>query len=357
MLDQAPPAIVSEVESALAEICRRTTDASPIVGALPKSSTRKKVGLLNVLAAVGGPQAVTLIQGELDSADGELRMAALRLLAEWPDPAPLNALGKVALTSSDERVKALALRGVARLAPQAQDRDIGEILGVIGRAIPNAGLNEQRALIAALGEIPTPASLKIVVANLAREGLAAEARQTACKILDRLDPAHRADAQLALNQLKVATSNAAESARLEWLTLKFSNLQNLSTTASATNLDGLTPDGQGGPPSAAIDGDEKTYWDEVDNQKLYLLRVDLKRASKIATIRIVGWQQHNYAPRDFEIFGDGKLLKRITGAEYQGNSLRLDLPAPVCRSLELRITSWYGASPAIRELEIYGTPQ
>ena len=85
-------------------------------------------------------------------------------------------------------------------------------------------------------------------------------------------------------------------------------------------------------------------------------RVDLKQPSKIAFLRIVGWQHHNYAPRDFEVLADGALIRKVEGARYHNNVLTLNLPATTCRSVELRITGYYGGSPAIRELEIYGQP-
>lgn len=356
MLGQASPQDVSEIESALAEICRRTADVSPLVRALPDSPVAGKVALLNALAAVGGAEGLAAIQEELQSRDAELRIAALRLLAEWPNSAPLDSLGSVALSSADARARVLALRGLARLAPLAKDAQAREASEWIGRAMPRASVNEQRLLLAALGLMPNPASLKVAASYLADPALAGEARTTAYKILDSLDNARRADVAPFVQQLKSSTTNADETARLEWYDVKFGDWQKLSAGATATNPDGLKADGEGGPPSAAIDGNEKTYWDEEDNQKLYILRVHLKQAASIAYLRIMGWQQHNFAPRDFEILGDGKLLKRIDGAQYTKNWLQVPLAGNVCRSLELRITGFYGASPAIRELEIYGKP-
>lgn len=356
LLDRGAPEDVPAIESALAAICRRSGEISPLTGALKEAPTAKKIALLNALAMVGGAQALAAIQGELQSTDPELRIAAVRLVSGWPDAAPLDSLASVALTTSDARCKLLALRGLAKLAPQAKDRPAGQVVDLLSRALPVAELNEQRALLGALGEIAGPASLKVAATQLDNPALAKEARITVFKLLDALNQTNRSEARPVLEKLKSTATDPAETARLDMLALKFGELQNLSLGATATNLDGLKSDGAGGPPSAAIDGDEKTYWDEEDNQKLYVLRVDLKQPSSLVFLRIVGFQQQQYAPRDFEVLGDGKLIKKVEGAQYTSNALVVNLAGSVCRSVELRITGYYETSPAIRELEIYGKP-
>ena len=129
----------------------------------------------------------------------------------------------------------------------------------------------------ALGEMPGPASLKVAATCLADTGLAADARKAVYKILDALGSAPRAEVLPILQKLKSSATGDAENARIESLDLKFGDNQNLNAGATAASLDGLKPDGQGGPASAAIDGKPETYWDEEDNQKLYILKVDLKQ--------------------------------------------------------------------------------
>ena len=356
LLDRASPQDVPAIESALAEICRRSGDSTPLTGALKDAPTARKIALLNALATVGGPQALAAIQGELQLTDPELRVSALRLLSDWPDATPLDSIASVAQTTSDARSKMLALRGLAKLAPQAKDRPAAQVVELLSRALPGAEPTEQRALLGALSVIIDPSSLKLAATQLDNPALAKEARITVFKLLDTLNQTNRADAGPVLDKLKATGADPAETEHLEVLAIKFGDLQNLSLGATATNLDGLKPDFDGGPPSAAIDGDEKTYWDEEDNQKLYVLHVDLKQTSKVSCLRIVGFQHHQYAPKDFDVLGDGKLIKKVEGAQYNNNSLRVSLPETVCRSVELRITGYYGASPAIRELEIYGKP-
>jgi hypothetical protein len=128
---------------------------------------------------------------------------------------------------------------------------------------------------------------------------------------------------------------------------------NIAPTGKATSPDGIEKDGAAGGDQAAIDGDPNTYWDEADRQKLYRLLVTFKQPERIAAISILAYQQHNYAPKDFEVLCDGKVVKTVKGATYENNLLMLPLGDITCTNIELKITGYYGASPAIRELGIF----
>ena len=129
-------------------------------------------------------------------------------------------------------------------------------------------------------------------------------------------------------------------------------LPNLAKDAKASSPDGLTMDGPHSDTDA-IDGNVTTYWDKTDNHPLYRFRVDLAEKTDISAISIVGFAQHSFSPKDFEILCDGKVVKKITGARYKSNLLAVEFPATQCKTLELKITGYYGKSPGIRELEIF----
>jgi type 1 glutamine amidotransferase/HEAT repeat protein len=344
------------VESALAVICRREGSVQPILQALPDAGPPKRVLLLGVLGAVGGPPALEAVRSATRSEEPQTRTAAVRALAEWPEPAPLGDLAALASATQDAKLKALALRGVARLAPLAKDRPVDQVVELVTSALPGAEVGSQKALLGALGQLPSMSALKAATAQLKDPNLADEASMAVLKIVEAIGQAHRAEAKAALEQVAANCKNPALTEQAATASLKYGELQNLSLGATATNLDGLVPDGQGGGPQMAIDGNPATYWDETDNQKLYILRVQLKQRSRIVFLRILGFQQHNYAPKDFEVLCDDKLVKKVQGAQYKSNWLTVDLPPTDATAIELRITGCHGASPAIRELEIYGKP-
>jgi HEAT repeat protein len=333
-LMQANP---QDTVSSMAEICRREATAEPMLTALATVAPPGKAALLEALGSMGGAQALAAVRAELKAEDAEVRVAAVRALANWPDAAPLDDLAALASTTTDARSKALALRGVAHLAPLAKDRP-REAVNIITGAMKTGGApSEQKALLAALGEIPDAAALKALHASLN-------------------DPALASEAKAAMDQIQ---ERRAKAATLPWddqAIALFNSPENLCRGATATNLDNLTPDGQGQGPFAALDGNPETYWDETDNQPLYWLRVQLKQPARVACLRILGYQHHNYAPKDFEVLGDGKPIKKVENAVYEMNLLTVDLPPTECRTIELKITGYYGQSPAIRELGLFGKP-
>jgi uncharacterized protein len=324
--------------SAMVEIGRREGTAKPVLLAFDKAGPPGKAAILEALPSLGGPEALESVLAAAESDNSNLRFAAVRALSNWPDAAPLDGLAELASRSQDPQCKALALRGIARLAPLAKDRSPRSAVEIIIAAMKAGGsVGEQKALLAALGEIPQEASLKAAQAYID-------------------DPAMGAEARAAVAQIKNFRDNRPAPAFDESVTGLFQVPNNLCRVATATNLDGLVPDGQGQGPFAAIDGDPSTYWDETDNQPLYALRVQFKSPSTVARLLILGYQQQNYAPKDFEVLCDGKVVKKVEGAEYQGNLLELDLPRAECRAVELRITGYYGQSPAIRELGVFEDP-
>jgi uncharacterized protein len=331
LLDQSP----EQAASAMAEICRRQNSVQPLLVALSKARGAGKGALLEVLGSFGGPAALAAVRAELKSNDPDVRAAATRSLANWPDAAPLDELAALAAASDDVKCKTLALRGVARLAPMAKDRAPETVVALVIAAMKvGANPNEQRMLLAALAEIPGPASLNAVEAYVG-------------------DPMLGVEAKAAVERLKTGRTPPAAPPWNDAIVQLFTSPENLCRGATATNLDGLVPDGQGQGPWAAIDGNPETYWDETDNRDLYRLRVQLPKRSRVACLRLLGWQPHNFAPRDFEILCDDRVIRKVQNAEYLDNLLTVDLPPTECGAVELKITGYYGQSPAIREMGLY----
>jgi type 1 glutamine amidotransferase len=130
-------------------------------------------------------------------------------------------------------------------------------------------------------------------------------------------------------------------------------LTNLALLATASSPDALEKDGDADGDAAAIDGDLDTYWDEADGAEEYRLVLTFDEAQVVSGLRITGWSHENYAPRDFEVLCDGEVVAQVSMAQYQSNRFALRFEPVQCITLELRITAYYGQSPAIRELEVF----
>ena len=174
--------------------------------------------------------------------------------------------------------------------------------------------------------------------------------------------AAKADHNAAWNKSPDAARRPAKKASVVFVKTKLQNVamlrgiddtvKNLAAGAKATSPDNVTEQGPR-PPSAAIDGDQDTYWDDEDSAKLYVLRVEFEGPQDINAMSLVGWKHYDFAPRDFQIVCDGKVIASAVGLKYVHNSASMNIPQTTCKTFELRITGSYGGSPAIRELGIY----
>lgn len=342
------------LETALGGICRRQGNLDRLRETMAEADRVVKQRLLSVAAAVGGPQGLTMVSSQLDASDGEVALTALRLLSEWPDAAAFTALSQTAVQAKDVRARTLALRGIARLAPEVKENG-SAAAQTLQSLLASANAAERRTLLTALGDLPRGAGVTALSAYEPDQETAGAAQQAAIKALESSEPTPSAEARKLLERSQGATSDPALAQRLAALSWKFTDLPNLARRARASSPTGLATDGQGGPAAAAVDGNPETYWDEVDQQPLYILRVELERAATVRFLRIQGWKHHEYAPRDFEVWCDGKQVAKVENAAYTQNWLTLGVEKAQARTVELRIHGYYGASPAIRELEIRGT--
>ena len=272
---------VSKASGSTAEVC------TLLRADLPNASAEAKVSALNMLATIGSADALALAREQLSLAkEPNVKAAAIRCLADWPNATPLNDLLAVAKESSDLKENVLALRGIIRMLGLPGDRAKAEKTKLLEQALAAAKRDEEKKQI---------------------EG-----------VLARL------------------------------------NAVNLAPQGKASSPDGLDKDGKSGGDQAAIDGKLDTYWDEVDRKKQYVFQVDFPKAVDVVGLRITGLKHHDYAPRDFQVFCDNRSVKKVRNAQYTKNVLTVNLPKTTCKTVQLKITGYYGRSPAIRELEIIG---
>ncbi len=359
-----------EIESALVRVCRRAESAS---GALPfglsdlsAESAPTRSSLLHVLGMLGDAQSLHLLRASLQDPSADTRLAAIRALSEWPDGTPMGDLLAVARSSNDATEKALALGGIAALAPRSQETPeaTAQVLSD-GMALAQA-IEEKRALLGSLAQIRHTAALELARASMDDPSVTEEACSAATQIAGNLGASSKAELQPVMEKvLAVGKSERVRTAAKQILwdlgvpvdVTRSDQLQdpgqNLALGATATSPDDLDKDGAAGGDQAAIDGDLATYWDEVDNQQLYRIKVTFESPQEVSAIRITGHQHHNYAPKDFDIVCDDKVVKTVKDAWYEANQFAVKFPLTRCTSLELRITGYYGLSPAIRELEVY----
>jgi HEAT repeat protein/type 1 glutamine amidotransferase len=348
-----------EMATAITAICRRasgTGDAArPILDALGRGRGPAKAPLVAVLGRIGGPEALEAVRGALDDTDAATLDAAVRALADWPTPEPLADLVGVARSSKTPAHRVLALRGFARLAPLAEGREPAELVRLFAEAMKIASsADERKALLAGLGNVPAIEAMRLAAGFLGDAALVDEAGLATAGAASSIVASHPDEVRAAMTKVLARSSAPAVRKRVGEVMFRLSRPSNLALGATASSPDGLGKDGAAGGDAAVNDGNPDTYWDEVNGQKLYRLRLTFKRRTEVAAVKVMGYKHHDYAPRDFEIVCDERVVATVKGAVYEENELVVTFQPTRCTWLELKITGCYGASPAVRELEVYG---
>ncbi|MBM4036288.1 MAG: hypothetical protein FJ291_31515 [Planctomycetes bacterium] len=349
----------ANAERAVVAACRRVADSeaamASVLAALPGPSAPVRCALLRILARVPSAKGLEALRAAVKDADAAVKDVAIRGLCDWPDAAPMPDLVAIARTAESQVHKVLALRGFIRLAALPSDRPAEQAAKLFADAMALAASPDDKKLVlAAIANVNHKAALDLAMASLGDPALEVEAATAAVQIAKSLRKTDRDMAKAALQKVVEVCKTPAARQTAESALLVVDAALNIAPQGTASSRGGSKPDGGSGPPQAAIDGDPGTYWDEDDGQKLYRYAVTFRQPEKIAALSILGYQHHSYAPKDFEILADGKLLKKVENAQYDDNFLVISLGEGVaCKEIELKITGYYGNSAAIRELGLY----
>jgi len=179
----------SGIERAMIAIVNRleSPDGGPVIDSLAKANRAVIPHLLTVLSRIGGPKALDAVRGYVHSEDDQVKTAAIRALADWPDAAPLTDLMKIARTDSDSTSRVLALRGYIKLLGIPANRGAAETVKLLAEAMDIARrVEEKKAVLSALTKYPCEEALALAENAGKDSALAAEAELAAKKIKEAL---------------------------------------------------------------------------------------------------------------------------------------------------------------------------
>lgn len=351
--------------------------ATALVARLEAADNDERRALAAALSRIGGAEVSRELLAKLDAPPAVARVAAEILAArEAPGrsvvPVLLKSVREGPPPAAQAAAKALGILGDAeaagellRLVAGGSDEQAKASLPALQQILRRPGADAAEAIRANLASAPParragllallsadgkPATLALLLGQLKGDDL--EARLAALRVLAQWKGREPLDA---LKEAAARANDEREKGLARRAVLQISGGTggvNVALGATADSPDGLEKDGQAGGDAAGIDGNPKTYWDEVDRQPLYRYRVTLKTPAVIGALRITGWAHENYAPKDFEVLCDDKVVATVRDAAYEDNRATIALDPVKASVVELRITGSYGASPAIRELEI-----
>ncbi len=355
MLEMAEDSQRDDIAQALAEICSRSHTLAPLLEAFNQSAGVEKVALIGAIASVGGPDSLPPLEQAALFPDPLISIPAINALSSLNDISALGPLCKAYVAAYTDDARALALRGIVQVAPLTHVNERVKSADTIATLLKNVSVPEDRnALISVLGKLPCLESFRVVNTYISSPATSATAERAALDIAQVIGMRYPDECAKTVRLLQSSADSEVRTQATSLLA-QLALGHDLALDGVASHPDGLYRDGQASGAQAAIDGNPNTYWDETDNQKLYVLQVQWKKPITFNYMRIMGYFQDNYAPKDFEIVCDGKVVKSVTNAVYVNNLFTLRLPDTQCRLLQLRITGYYGNSPAIRELELYHT--
>jgi len=174
----------------LAAVCARAPKkeacASAVAKAVASASAEGRIALLGVLPHCPTAGALDAVRRCLKDGDPKVQDAAVRTLAQWPDPAAASDLLALATSTSNTAHHALALRRYIRLAGSPTLK-AAQRLEMYRKAMQAARRDdERRQVLGGLGGVKAVEALNLVMPALDNPALQREACAAAVNIAKNL---------------------------------------------------------------------------------------------------------------------------------------------------------------------------
>ncbi|MEX2380836.1 MAG: HEAT repeat domain-containing protein, partial [Opitutales bacterium] len=188
LLDSAQGEERSAAENAIVDVSRRAEGgmrAAAIQAVYPDvDEPSLNLALLRVMGRIGADESLDIFYTALVSGNDDVKDLAVRALADWPSPAPIDTVEATAAEASSATHRVLALRGFIRMVGLTGEGGSGDRVSMYSRALDLAERSEEKLLvIARLAELRSAEALRLVRAQLADDALR-DAAQVAAERID-----------------------------------------------------------------------------------------------------------------------------------------------------------------------------
>jgi HEAT repeat protein len=205
----------TEAIKTIAAVAHRIEDknrqAEAVLAVLPSvKEVPGRCSLLNVLGRIGDNSALPVLTAALKDENVEIQTAAIRALADWPTPEPLDELMKIAADSGNKVHRVLALRGFVRLLGLASGRPGDQTIEMYKKAMglaPDAV--EKKKVLSGLADTKTLAALQMAAGYLDDKTLFVEAGAAVINIAGGIYADYPEQAKDMLNRIIKTTKNDA----------------------------------------------------------------------------------------------------------------------------------------------------
>ncbi len=225
-LQTTAPAELEALEQTLTTLSLRAKDreaaAALVSGAWTLAGVPQQKSMLNILAAIGGTNALNAVRAAVGSTTPEVHSAAIRALGSWSTLDAAPDLLKLAGSSTDATERMLCLRSFMKLVTDS-DLKPEQLLEWCSQAQPLAQQpEEKKLLLSVLGGVNSPKALELVRPHLADAAVAEEAQNAVLRVAEKAVQAKDFSAAAGLvipclEQVIRETSNASVKTRAEQL--------------------------------------------------------------------------------------------------------------------------------------------
>jgi len=191
------PALVERMLSAQAKAEKMTVQRAVVAAAMQISDSQKRadyllevlskakdsdrVILLRTVGYIGGQKAMAVVVKSVQDSNPDIKDAAIRALADWPDATALDALIQI-IKSEELKYQVIALRSGLKIMQNSSLPDKRKIRFAKQAIEAVKRTEEKRLIVGWLGQIKSLEALEMAGAYLDDEALQAEAALAAAKI-------------------------------------------------------------------------------------------------------------------------------------------------------------------------------
>lgn len=161
-----------------------------------------RIGLLQLLPACSDDLALARLKCALTDTDVLVRDAAIRALADWPTMAAWDSLAENWKKADTEARRSLALRGLVRLADEANAKVDARLIAHYRELVAGARTDGERKLIlGALGGAAHPEAMMLALSLRENPAIRAEANAAVTRIANAIEKQHPEAAKAALERI------------------------------------------------------------------------------------------------------------------------------------------------------------
>jgi HEAT repeat protein len=167
------------------------------------TTTDSRAALLGLLPACGDSAALDALKTATKDSEGQVRDAAIRALAEWPDDTAWDPLMALYLKPDSETARGVAFRGLVRLLSEQNAHPDPKLISRYRELLTKARTEaEFKLLLGVLSGAADPDALGLVLPLLSNTSVHAEAAAAAKKIVESIQVDHPEVAAEALKRLQ-----------------------------------------------------------------------------------------------------------------------------------------------------------